>query len=158
MKRRGRISLRERLERNHATLSFYAKGAGKPPPPKPALLVAMEERAARRRPRSASGRPLERDVLKAVIQALKLDRRVSSVERNQSGVFQDGERYIRVGTRGKLDLTVYLKDGRYAELEVKRDARTKPEEHQLRRIEAIRRDGGIAGWCYDVPSALAVLP
>lgn len=106
----------------------------------------------------ADGRPLERNVLQDVVKALRADPRVSRVERNQSGVFHAGERTITVGTRGKLDLTVYLRSGRFAEVEVKRDQRTKPDERQLQRIEHLRRDGGIAGWCWDAPSALAILP
>lgn len=111
------------------------------------------------RKRSASGKPLERDVLKAVIQALRMDKRVASVERNQSGVFQDGNRFVRVGTKGKLDLTIYLRDGRYIEAEVKRapDVKLLSEAQQLR-ISQIRGAGGLAGWCWSVESALALLP
>lgn len=150
---RGRLSSRDRLIRNKAWLDFMADGAGKPriaidipPPPK------------RRAPARASGKPLERHVLKAVTQALRYDKRVLRVERNQSGVFQEGERYVRVGSRGKLDLTVYLKSGRYAEIEVKRDERTKPAPHQQQRIDEIKSGGGLAGWCWSAESALAILP
>lgn len=112
----------------------------------------------KRGPAGRSDRPLERNVLKAVIHALRADPRVSRVERNQSGVFQEGGRIIRVGSKGKLDLTVYLVSGKYAEIEVKRDSRTAPRPEQWARIESIRRAGGIAGYCWDIPSALALLP
>ena len=146
--KRGRLSPREHKLKVNAAFRFL----GMPQ-------FQSEVRPLRQRSTpGADGRPLERDVLKAIIQALRLDRRVASVERNQSGVFQDGSRYIRVGSKGKLDLTVYLKDGRYAEIEVKRDPHTKPEEHQFQRIEHIKRSGGIAGWCWSIESALAILP
>jgi hypothetical protein len=102
-------------------------------------------------------KPLERDVLKAVVQVLRLDRRVARVERNQSGVFQDGNRFIRVGVRGKLDLTVYLKSGKYLELEVKRPG-GKPEPHQQKRIDDIRAAGGLAGCATSIEEALELLP
>lgn len=111
----------------------------------------------KRGPRSASGKPLERNVLRAIIQALRLDPRVASVERNQSGVFREGDRFIRVGTRGKLDLTCYLKDGRYIEIEVKRPG-GKPKPHQAARIEQIRQAGGLAGYATSPEEALALLP
>ena len=148
MRRRGRQSKRERQLAINAAFRFYGT---------PQFQTEVKPMRQRSTP-GADGRPLERDVLKAIIQALRLDPRVASVERNQSGVFQDGERYIRVGTPGKLDLTVYLKSGLFAELEVKRDERTNPDECQLQRIEHIKRSGGIAGWCWDIPSALAILP
>ena len=148
MRRRGRQSKRERQLAINAVFRFYGT---------PQFQTEVKPMRQRSTP-GADGRPLERDVLKAIIQALRLDPRVARVERNQSGVFQDDERYIRVGTPGKLDLTVYLKSGRFAELEVKRDERTKPDERQLQRIEHIIRSGGIAGWCWSIESALALLP
>jgi hypothetical protein len=102
--------------------------------------------------------PYERDVLVQIVKALRADPRVARVERNQSGVFQDGNRYIRVGVKGKLDLTVYLKTGRFAEIEVKRSEKTKPEPHQLARIAEIKQQGGLAGWAWSAESALALLP
>lgn len=154
--RRGRKSLREQLAASHAGRSWYAAMAGKPPPDKPALLMKPKRV---HRPAGSDGRPLEKHVLAAVIAALRLDRRVASVERNQSGVFQDGERYVRVGSRGKLDLTVYLKDGRYIEIEVKRAPDVKLlSSAQWERMKSIRASGGLSGWCWSVESALALLP
>lgn len=107
--------------------------------------------------RSASAVPLERQVLKSIVAALRLDPRVARVQRNTSGVFVEGNRVIRVGEKGLLDLTVYLRSGRFIELECKRPG-GKPEPHQQARIDQIRRDGGLAGWCWSIESALAVLP
>lgn len=153
MRRRvGRPTYREILIRNKAALDFMAAAAGKP-----CLDITIPPPPKKRAPRTASGKPLERDVLKAIVQALRLDPRVSRVERNQVGVFQEGNRYIRVGSKGKLDLTVYLKSGRYAEIEVKRPGE-KPKPHQQDRIDSIRAAGGIAGYATSIEEAQAILP
>lgn len=152
---RGRESFRERLEKNNAADSFYAAMAGIAPKCQAAI---PEKRARIRRP--VDGKPavpLERDVLRAVLAALRLDPRVARVERSQSGVFKEGERYVRVGERGKLDITGMLKGGRYFEIECKRPG-AKPDPRQAERIQQIKAQGGISGYCWSVESALALLP
>ncbi len=62
-----------------------------------------------------------------------------------------------MGTPGKLDLTVYLKSGAYMEIEVKRPS-GKPSPKQAARIARLREGGGLAGYCWSVESALAILP
>jgi len=156
---RGRQSYREKLEASQAANNFYADMAGKPRLTSTLLAQLPPKRHRVKRPVDGKpAAPYERDVLVQIIKALRHDPRVARVERNQSGVFQDGNRYIRVGVKGKLDLTVYLKTGRFAEIEVKRDAKHKPEPHQLERIATIKRAGGIAGWAWSAESALAILP
>lgn len=150
---------REQLERAQAVSDFYADSAGKPRM-QSALLAKLPPKR-HRIVRPVDGRPampLERDVLLQIIKALRADPRVARVERNQSGVFREGNRFIRVGVKGKLDLTVYLKSGRFAEIEVKRSEKVKPEVHQVARIQEIKREGGIAGWAWSAESALALLP
>jgi hypothetical protein len=146
---RGRLSPREHKLAVNAAMRFYGMND-----------LQTEVKPLRRRSTpGADGRPLERHVLKAVLGALRADPRVARVERNQSGVFQDGERFVRVGSKGKLDLTIYLKDGRYIEAEVKREPNvTLLSEAQKKRIQDIRRAGGMAGWCWSVESAIALLP
>lgn len=158
-----RPTLRESLQSSQRATDFYAAMAGKPSPVNE-MLQAMPPKRTRAAPRlrgvdidAVHKKPLERTVLRAITQALRLDRRVARVERNQSGLFQEGNRFIRVGTRGKLDLTVYLKSGRYIEIEVKRPG-GKPEPHQQQRIDAIRADGGLAGYATSIDEALALLP
>ncbi len=145
MVRRGRPTKRETAIRRNASFKFYG----------------MPERfqqpvPAERAPRQPSGKPLERDVLAAILAALHADPRVHIAERTQSGVFQDGDRYIRVGVKGKLDITGMLKGGRYFEIEVKRPG-AKPDERQWQRIYHIREGGGIAGYVGSVEEALAIL-
>lgn len=156
---RGRLTRREQLQSNQAWGEFYAAAAGKAPIANTILAKLPPKRHRVKRPVDGKpAAPYERDVLASIMKALRSDPRVSRVERNQSGVFKEGTRYIRVGTPGKLDLTVYLRSGRFAEIEVKRDAKHKPEPHQVERIATIKREGGIAGWAWSVESALAILP
>jgi hypothetical protein len=148
-KTRGRLSPREFQQQKNAAFDLLGI---------PQFRKELKPLRKRSSP-GAEGRPLERHVLKAVLGALRADPRVARVERNQSGVFQDGERFVRVGSKGKLDLTIYLKDGRYIEAEVKREFNVKLlSEAQKERIQSIRRAGGMAGWCWSVDSAIALLP
>jgi hypothetical protein len=101
--------------------------------------------------------PLEKHVLAAALRALHKDPRVALVERTQSGVFQDGNRYIRVGTPGKLDVTGMLVGGQYFEMEAKRPGQ-KPDERQALRISTIKANGGISGYFTSADEALALLP
>lgn len=155
--RRGRPTLRQTLLANKARLEFRAAAADTtyefttpiPPPPK--------ARAIRRPVDGKPVIPLEKDVLASVLQALRLDQRVWIVDRRQSGVFMEGERYIRVGQRGHLDISGCLKGGKYFELECKRPGQ-KPDERQQERIDHVKRGGGISGYCWSIESALALLP
>jgi hypothetical protein len=101
--------------------------------------------------------PLEKEVLADALEALRNDPRVWICDRNQSGVFQDGDRYIRVGRKGHLDIKGMLHGGRYFELEAKRPGE-KPDENQLQRIEHVRKGGGISGYFTSAAEALALLP
>lgn len=144
---RGRKSKLEEARAHNAAIDFYN----------------MPERFKRPLPKvraaaKPSGKPLEKNVLGSVLMALRHDPRVALVERTQSGLFQDGNRHIRVGSKGKLDITGMLKSGKYFEIECKRDEATKPDERQTERIAAIRANGGISGWCWSAESALALLP
>jgi hypothetical protein len=162
-KGRGRLTPREEREKtlaSHKYIAMMIQDPAKRAEYERKFCQALPPKRHRVR-RPVDGKPAapyERDVLAQIIKVLRLDPRVSRVERNQSGVFQDGNRYIRVGVRGKLDLTVYLKSGRFAEIEVKRDFKTKPDAHQLERIAQIKREGGISGWAWSPESALAILP
>lgn len=100
---------------------------------------------------------LEKKVLADVLEALRNDPRVALVDRRQSGVFQEAERWIRVGTRGTLDISGMLVGGKYFEIECKRPGK-KPDERQENRIQAIRRNGGVSGCATSAAEALALLP
>jgi hypothetical protein len=101
--------------------------------------------------------PLEKHVLKAALKALHHDPRVAFAQRQQSGLFQEGLRTIRIGTPGVLDINGMLKGGQYFELEAKRPGQ-KPDERQSARIEFVRQHGGISGYFTSAEEALALLP
>lgn len=125
----------------------------------PQFQSAVKEKQARIK-RPVDGRqsmPLERDVLAESLRALREDPRVAFVDRRQSGMFQDGERYIRVGTRGVLDVSGMLKGGRYFEFEAKRPGE-KPDERQCARIATVIADGGLSGYFTSAAEALALIP
>lgn len=151
-KTRGRLSPREIIENHNAADRYWAASFGKEPlfqrpvPPK---------RDRIKRSDGTPAHPLEKEVLAAVLQVLRNDPRIHVVDRRQSGVFQDGDRYIRVGQKGVLDISGMLRGGRYFEIECKRQGE-KPDERQKARIEYIKNGGGISGYCWSVESALAL--
>ena len=149
--RGGRPSRREQIAGLNASDRYYATLAGKEP------MFQQELPAAPKKRILDPSKVYEKDVLADVLQALRRDPRVALVMRQQSGVFMDGDRHIRVGTPGMLDIGLMLIGGRYAEIECKRPGQ-KPDERQAERIAAIKRNGGIAGYVTSAEEALALLP
>lgn len=143
--------MREKLEEANRGDRFYAALSGKPA----AFQNPIPAKRAYRR--GVSGKPLERDVLAEVLKALRADPRVAFAERQQSGVFMEGNRYIRVGTPGALDIKGFLNGGRYFEIEVKRPGE-KPTEYQAERIAALKANGAIGGFATSAAEALALIP
>lgn len=164
--RRGRKSVREQALTNLATERFYAGAL----PEGDSRAEANSERihgleqaipAKRHRIRrpvdGKAALPLEKEILADILQALHNDRRIGYVWRHSSGVFQDGERYIRTGPSGLPDLIGFLTgSGRAFFLEVKRPG-LKADERQAQRLDHFKRSGAIAGVCWSVESALALL-
>lgn len=148
---RGRRPLRETLAANNAADRFYAGAAGVEP--RFQTVIKPKRTQAPRNPDAI----YEKDVLAAVLLALRNDPRVAFCDRRQSGVFQDGNRYIRVGTPGTLDTSGMLIGGRYFEIECKRPGE-KPDERQRNRIDAIKANGGISGYATSAEEAIALLP
>lgn len=151
-KKRGRPSRREILEANNASDRFYAAMAGK----EPKFQNVLKPKRTYRKP-GADGRKLEKHVLAEVLTALRRDPRVAFCERQQSGVFKEGNRYIRVGTPGALDIRGLLHGGVLFEIEVKRPG-AKPDPRQAERIAALKANGAIAGYATSAEEALALLP
>lgn len=155
--RRARPSRADRLRANDAATRFYAAAADKEapahllnnlPPKRDRVLRPVDKRPVV---------PYERDVLANAIRALRNDPRVWFCERVQSGLFQDGNRYIRVGVPGKLDVQGMTVSGRYFEFEAKRPGE-KPDPRQDKRISFIRQGGGLSGYFTSAEDALALLP
>lgn len=157
-KRKGRPTRRERIETVNKSLRAWGLMFGKPEVAEKLSTALPPKRDRVRRP--VDGKPVipfERDVLAAALQALRHDPRVALVDRRQSGVFQEGERFIRVGTRGVLDISGMLKGGRYFEIEAKRPGE-KPDERQAMRIATVQASGGVSGYFTSADEALALLP
>ncbi len=109
-----------------------------------------------RRASGTSGIPLERQVLKAVLQFLRHHPKVASVERTQSGLFMQDTRTIRVGFVGKLDISGFLKGGRAFEVEVKRPG-GQLTAAQSARIAKLTAAGALTGCVTSVEEMEALL-
>lgn len=111
-----------------AALSFYA---GEPLPAIPA------KPAPRKNARPEAAALLE------VLQALRNHPAVAWVERQNSGAYKDGNRFIRYGWRGCSDVLGQLTDGRFLAVEVKAAAgRLRPEQADF--LDRVRSAGGLA--------------
>ncbi len=143
--KRGRQSYQDKLRANKRALDQLADMAGKPRMDFRDLNGAPLIRDVKpRAKRSASNVPLESDVLRAVMQFLRLHPRVAWVCRMNSGVFQDGDRFIRANTqRGMSDILGMLHGGRLFACECKRPGGTLMP-HQQEFLETIRCNGGLA--------------
>ena len=111
-----------------------------------------KERAARK----PSGKPLEADILRDILKALRAHPAVATVERRQSGVFRDGNRFVRVGQRGLPDISGMLHGGRAYAIEVKRPGRL-ADERQAEYLNRIQAAGGCAGVASSVSEAIAIV-
>lgn len=160
--RRGRPSRREQISQFNASHRFYAGASERPDAVERCEreLVIPEPPLRHRVRRPVDGKPavpLEKEVLAAALKALRADPRVAFADRQQSGLFQDGDRFIRVGAPGKLDVIGMLKGGRYFEFEAKRPGE-KPDERQSLRIAFVKSMGGISGFFTSAEESLALLP
>lgn len=128
--------------------------AVKPPPPR------------KRLPRlDAPHKPLERDIQRAIIEALRLHPRVLKVVRFNSGGSMhrgaNGKDYLVMFSSEPVpDLFVLLRGG-FAWLEVKREGWQRPsdarEERQAAFLAAVREAGGIGCFVRSVDEALAAI-
>jgi len=150
----GRLSLRDTLARNLATINMYAAAAGKPAQVLQASLVQKPKRAYAKRTASAQ---TEASVLTAIRDYLRLHRDVAFCWRMQSGVFVDGERMIRVGFKGLPDLIGMLRyTGRLFAIEVKRPGgKATPEQHEV--LDWVRKQGGLAGVASSIEEAIVIV-
>lgn len=143
MTRRGRKSPADHQRSLNAAFNFLGM---------PQFTKAVREY----KPRKQSTERRERDVLADILTALRKHPLVATVERRQSGSFQDGARYIKVGKRGDPDITGILHGGRAYAIEVKREGEY-PSEIQWKRIYALRAAGALAGCAHSVVEALGII-
>lgn len=146
------MSAAEEKLRNAEWTLFQAKGFGasdeklKPLQEQVAALRALCDRP--KVERKPSGKPQERDTLKAIMALLHKHPKVGRVWRQNSGTFQkqygSKTHYIRANTaKGMSDIMGILKDGRTLAIECKSPT-GKVQPHQYEFLEAIRNAGGLA--------------
>ena len=95
--------------------------------------------------------PRERDVLQAVLAALRAHPRVAWVERMNVGAFKNANgQFVRVGFVGCADILGQLRDGRFLAVEVKRPG-SKPTHEQVEFLGRVHRGNGVAfvAWSAD---------
>jgi len=159
---RGRISLRDQMLRNQATMDLYAAMADKP-----RVIINMPPAPKPRAAPEPSGVPLEKDVQKQIIDGLRMHRMIALVERVNSGTSVErnaaGEqrhipfhRVYRVDGRrmNSPDIHCTLVGGKRFVIEVKRPGwrgpRGEREEGQLAYIQHLRSVGAFGmfatGW------------
>ena len=160
------MTLREKIERNERALRFLS-ATGTLAPSVQAGFDEFRERhpePKRRVPRldAPHKEPLERDIQKAIIQALRLHPRVIKVVRfNSGGSIHRGadgrDQLVLFSSEPVPDLFVLLKGG-FAWLEVKRPSFKSPrderEERQARFLAAVREAGGIGCFVRSVDEAI----
>ena len=161
---RGRVSLRDTIDANRATLAGYAALAGKPAPdfgPNP-----IKKRA----PAVPSGIKPERDVSAEIVEVLKTHLSVAWFARFNSGqmVSTDGDAtrhtafyklYMpgeKVKSRGLSDFGGMLTDGRMFAIEAKREGKDATTDQAVF-LSAVASAGGISGVCRSGEDARALL-
>ena len=107
------------------------------------------------------GAPLEKDILRACIRALRAHPRVAFVGRFNRGVmqstYQGRDSYTQFNTvPGFPDIHGMLKGGAAFYIEVKRPGR-KPDDRQAHFLTGIIEYGGTAGVATSVEEALAII-
>lgn len=146
--RRGARSLRDTMLANKRALDYMADNAQKP-----RMNIAIPPPPRQRKP---SGKPLERDVVRAVMDMLRRHPKVGFVHRLQSGLLDQGERMIRVGSVGMPDLCGVLKGGRafYIEIKTADGVVTDAQNHM---IDILQHAGAACGIARSVEQALAII-
>lgn len=138
-KRRGRMSLKEQVNINISTLELMAGHH----------LPELRERYIQKKRKTKTGGQKtiasESSIQKTIMKSLAINPNVAWFARFNSGVFQDGDRYIRAHTQpGMSDIMGMLHGGKLFAIEVKSE-KGKPSEDQAAFLEKIARGGGLSG-------------
>lgn len=166
--RRGRKSMRDKITENNRTHKWYAAASERPDAQEnlDKLLTPVPPKRERIR-RPVDGQPvvpLEKEIQKTIIAALKLRRDVVFVgrfNRGQAVATYNGEtRYTPFNSvKGFPDIHGLLVGGRAFYIEVKRPPPhyNKPEQDQQDFLDAARICGAAAGVATSVEEAMAIL-
>jgi hypothetical protein len=163
------ITFRQRIAANEAAARAMSPD-GKLPEAMQRAFDAVRPAPARPRKQRAERldaphKPLERDIQKAIIEALRLHPRVIKVTRFNSGGSMhrgaDGrDRLVLFSSEPVPDLFVLLRGG-FAWLEVKRPGWSRPtdlrEERQAAFLAAVREAGGIGQFVRSIDEAIAAI-
>ena len=163
------ITFRQRIAANEAAARAMSPDGKLPPHMQRAFDAVRPAPVRKRLPRlDAPHKPLERDIQRAIIEALRLHPRVIKVTRFNSGGSMhrgsDGrDRLVLFSSEPVPDLFVLLRDSKagFAWLEVKRPGWSRPtdlrEERQAAFLAAVREAGGIGQFVRSVDEALAAI-
>jgi hypothetical protein len=168
MRRRLRFppTFRQKIAANEAALRALSPDGTLPEPMQRALEAVKPPPPRKRLPKlDAPHKPLERDIQRAIIEALRLHPRVLKVVRFNSGGSMhrgaNGKDYLVMFSSEPVpDLFVLLRGG-FAWLEVKRPGWSRPtdlrEERQAAFLAAVREAGGIGQFVRSVDEAIAAI-
>lgn len=166
------VSHREKLRQNAKALEALAAASGRQHPPHLAEQIAKAAEPAKQRQRrlptlDAQHKPLEREIQRAIIEALRLHPRVIKVTRFNSGgsLSRDAngrEHLVLFSSEPVPDLFGLLRNPPgFFWYEVKRDGWSRPrdyrEERQAAFLEAVRQAGGIGQFVRSVDEALEAI-
>lgn len=103
-------------------------------------------------------KPLERDVLRGVLEALALHPAVAWAVRMNVGAFENAAgRHVRVGFVGCSDVIGQLRDGRFLAVEVKRPG-GKLTEAQFAFLGRVINNGGVGFVAFEVADVMRYVP
>mgnify|MGYP001616951705 CR=1 FL=1 len=158
----GRKSQRDILRENDASQRLLSAMSGKPIPEG----VLSNVQPVKPRIRKPSDRVLERDVLRAIMAALKTHPDVVRVQRRTVGLFEGaGGHTVMVGSRGEPDITGLVRapfreqsigDPIPFEIEVKSPT-GRLSEVQKKRLERSKAIGVRCGVAHNVAEAIAII-
>ena len=162
------MTFRQQIAANEAALRALSPDGTLPGPLQKALEAVKPPPLRKRAPRlDAPHKPLERDVQRAIIEALRLHPRVIKVCRFNSGGSMhrgaNGKDYLVMFSSEPVpDLFVLLKaPPRICWMEVKRPGWDRPrdlrEERQAAFLAAVREAGGIGKFVRSVDEAIAAI-
>lgn len=168
--RRGRLSAREIALKNNATHRFYASCSERPDAQanleKLLVEVAPQRHRVKRPVDQQPVVPLEKEIQKAILEAIELRQDIIFVGRFNRGqaVASNGygeTRYTPFNSvKGFPDIHGLLLGGRAIYIEVKRPPPhyVRPTKEQQEFLDAARLGGACAGVACSVEEALALLP
>jgi len=98
----------------------------------------------------------ESEIQSAIMCALGEHPDIAWVYVTSAGSFRVRGGYMTVGVKGMPDILGQMRNGKMLGIEVKKP-KEKPKPEQYEFIDLINKNGGIAGWCFNVEGALDIV-